>query len=188
MSDHITVVGNVVGDIRHVMTPAGLPITSFSLASSQRRLDRATGAWVETATNWYTVSAFRALALNARDSLSTGQRVIVSGRLRLRRWENGDRRGTAPEIDAEALGPDLLWGTAAFHPSTQRASTADAGASGVDGWGGTDPAAPPAGAPETWATGGEAAEAVPRATGGDTAEESEATPPARDWASAPVPF
>jgi single-strand DNA-binding protein len=34
--------------------------------------------------------------------------------LRVRDWDNGERAGTSVEVEAEALGHDLTWGTATF--------------------------------------------------------------------------
>ena len=39
-----------------------------------------------------------------------GDRIVVQGRLRLRAWENGEKSGTAVEIEAESIGHDLAWG------------------------------------------------------------------------------
>ena len=114
MSDSITVTGLIATTPRHVVTSEGLPITSFRLASSQRRYDRATEKWIDASTNWYTVTAFRQLAINAVPSLAKGDRVVVSGRLRVRDWQNDDRTGTNVEIEAESIGHDLFWGTATF--------------------------------------------------------------------------
>jgi single-strand DNA-binding protein len=114
MSDSITVTGLIATTPRHVVTSEGLPITSFRLASSQRRYDRASEKWVDASTNWYTVTAFRQLAINAVPSLAKGDRVVVSGRLRVRDWQNDDRTGTNVEIEAESIGHDLFWGTATF--------------------------------------------------------------------------
>jgi single-strand DNA-binding protein len=114
MSDLITVTGLIATVPRHVLTSANLAITSFRLASTQRRFDRATNVWVDAATNWYSVTAFRNLAVNAAGSLNKGDRVVVSGRVRIRDWESGDRTGTTVEIEAESLGHDLLFGTTAF--------------------------------------------------------------------------
>jgi single-strand DNA-binding protein len=114
MTDFISLTGLVATTPRHLTTSEGLAITSFRLASSQRRFDRATQKWVDGDTNWYTVSAFRGLASNAATSLSKGERVIVTGRLRIRDWENTDRSGTTVEIEADSLGHDLTWGTSVY--------------------------------------------------------------------------
>ena len=95
-------------------TVAGLPITSFRLASSQRRFDRSQERWVDGETNWYTITGFRQLAINAAASVKKGDRVVVVGRLKIRDWENGERSGTTIEIDADSLGHDLMWGSSAF--------------------------------------------------------------------------
>ena len=92
----------------------GLAITSFRLASSQRRYDRTQQRWIDADTNWYTVSCFRGLATNAAGSVVKGDRVMVTGRLKIRDWENTDRSGTTVEIDAENVGHDLFWGTSTF--------------------------------------------------------------------------
>lgn len=111
MTDTISLTGFVATPPRSLTTTSGLSITSFRLASSQRRYDRAAGRWIDADTNWYTVTAFRQLADNVLVSVSKGDRVVVTGRLRVRSWENGERSGTSVEIDADALGHDLLWGT-----------------------------------------------------------------------------
>ncbi len=34
--------------------------------------------------------------------------------MRVRDWDNGERAGTSVEIEAEAIGHDLSWGSAVF--------------------------------------------------------------------------
>jgi single-strand DNA-binding protein len=114
MTDTISVSGLVATTPRHVVTPDGLPITSFRLASAQRRFDRGQQRWVDAETNWFTVTAFRQLAINSSQSVSKGDRVVISGRLRVRDWDNGERSGTSVEIEADGLGHDLSWGTSEF--------------------------------------------------------------------------
>jgi len=114
MSETITVSGLVATTPRHLVTQDGLPITSFRLASSQRRFDRSQNRWVDGETNWYTVTAFRQLAINAAGSVSKGDRILVGGKLRVRDWDNGERAGTSVEIEAESLGHDLTWGSSVF--------------------------------------------------------------------------
>lgn len=112
MSDNITVTGLIATTPRHIVTSEGTPITSFRLASSQRRFDKTTQKWLDSSTNWYTVTAFRQLAINCVPSLSKGDRIIVSGRVRVKDWETDERTGTSIEIEAETIGHDLFWATA----------------------------------------------------------------------------
>ncbi len=109
---HLT--GLVATTPRHLVTQDGLPITSFRLASSQRRFDRSQNKWVDGETNWYTVTSFRTLAVNVSQSISKGDRIAVFGKLRVRDWDNGERAGTSVEIEAETVGHDLAWGNSSF--------------------------------------------------------------------------
>jgi single-strand DNA-binding protein len=114
LSEIVTVSGLVATTPRHLVTQDGLPITSFRMAASHRRFDRKENKWVDGETNWFTVTAFRQLAINSAGSVSKGERVLVTGKLRVRDWDNGERAGTSVEVEAEALGHDLTWGTAIF--------------------------------------------------------------------------
>jgi single-strand DNA-binding protein len=133
MSDTITVIGLVATIPNHVVTGDGLSITTFRLASSQRRYDKTKQEWVEVDTNWYTITTFRQLATNVVSSVQRGQRVVVTGRLRIRDWAKDDKRGTNVEIDAQAVGHDLSWGTATFTRSVAAAvAEADEAANSVE--------------------------------------------------------
>jgi len=106
--------GLVATTPRHLVTQDGLPITSFRLASSQRRFDKTQQKWIDGETNWYTITAFRQLAVNSAQSINKGDRIVVQGRLRVRDWDNGDRAGTSVEVEANHLGHDLAWGSSIF--------------------------------------------------------------------------
>ena len=114
MSETITVMGLVATTPRHLVTQDGLPITSLRLAASTRRFDTAQNKWVDGETNWYTITSFRQLAINMASSIGKGERIMVTGKLRVRDWDNGERAGTSVEIEAESVGHDLRWGTATF--------------------------------------------------------------------------
>ena len=114
MSRETTYVSGLVATTpRHLITADGLPITSFRLAVSAQTLNHATGDWVEE-TNWYTITAFKQLAINIAGSVNKGERVIVAGNLRVRDWDNGERAGTSVEIEADLIGHDLNYGTAVY--------------------------------------------------------------------------
>jgi single-strand DNA-binding protein len=129
MTDTITLTGLVATNPRHIVTTEGLAITSFRLASNQRRFDRTQNSWIDGDTNWYTVTAFRQLGAHVATSVDKGQRVIVTGRVRIRDWESGAKSGTTIEIDADAIGHDLTWGRATF---TRSIITAKPGSTGSE--------------------------------------------------------
>jgi single-strand DNA-binding protein len=134
MTDTITLTGLVATQPKHLVTSEGLSITSFRLASTQRRFDRTQERWIDGETNWYTITTFRQLAINVVGSVHKGDRVIATGRLRIRDWTTGEKAGVTIEVDADAVGPDLLWGTAVFSRSisTAVAETAPAAAPNAD--------------------------------------------------------
>lgn len=118
----ITTTGLVATTPRHLVTADGLEITSFRLASSVRKFDRTSNRWIDAETNWYTITAFRTLAVNVATSVSKGDRVILSGRVRVRDWDNGERTGTSVEIEAETIGHDLTYGNSTFIRTVKPAS------------------------------------------------------------------
>lgn len=122
MHDTVTIVGNVATDPTQGRTASGITVTNFRLASTHRRFDDATQAWVDVATNWYSVAAFRQLGEHAKASLRSGDSVIVTGRMKIRAWENNGKQGTSVDIDADAIGHDLRWGTTAYRRSTRSTS------------------------------------------------------------------
>lgn len=145
MTDLLTLTGLVATEPRHLVTSDGLPITSFRLASTQRRFDRAEQKWIDGETNWYTITCFRQLAINVSSSVDKGNRVVVTGRLRIRDWTSGEKAGTTVEVDADAVGHDLTWGTAVYTRSVSARSASDGETTGAaldDATGGRDDAEP----------------------------------------------
>ena len=110
----VTLVGNVVSDIRHVLTADGTPVASFRVASTSRKYNKDINAFVDGEVTYLTVTAWRRLADHCATSLVKGDPILVFGRLRLRAWEKDDRRGTSAEVDAVAIGPNLALGTSHF--------------------------------------------------------------------------
>jgi single-strand DNA-binding protein len=126
MTDTITVTGLVATEPRHITTQNGLTITSFRLASNQRRFDRGQNAWIDGDTNWYTVTAFRQLGMHVASSVRKGERVVVAGRVRQRDWQSDTNKGTTIEIDADTVGHDLTFGRSTFTRTVKAASSASA--------------------------------------------------------------
>src|SRR5690606_18919519 len=84
MKDRITVIGNIANVPERRRTAAGDTVVNFRLGANQSYFDNRAGKWVDGETNWYAVSAYRALAEHALSSLHRGERVIVTGTFRLR--------------------------------------------------------------------------------------------------------
>lgn len=114
----LSVIGNVVNDVEVRFTKAGGAVASFRIAASTRRFDRATDRWIDGDTHYFTVSCWRELAANVRDTVTKGMPVVVVGRLRSREVQRACGDHSHPvrymDIDAHAVGPDLSRGTAAF--------------------------------------------------------------------------
>ncbi len=112
MHSTITIVGNVTRDPELRFTGSGLATASFGVAVNRKLPPRADGGTAEAVT-FFNVVAWQSLAENAAESLHKGNRVVVSGRLEQRSWENaeGERR-TIFELVADEIGPSLRWVTA----------------------------------------------------------------------------
>ncbi|GJF34456.1 hypothetical protein KNE206_71560 [Kitasatospora sp. NE20-6] len=127
----VTIVGNVASTVTYGQTSAGVPVANFRMATTERRFDRAAGDWVDGETSWVTVVAWRWLATNLVSSVTKGDPVLVSGRLRVREWGEDDRRRTSVEIDARSVGHDLSRGTSAFRWAVRGRSDPQGAGSGT---------------------------------------------------------
>ena len=95
-----------------------MSVANLRVASTPRL--KRDGRWVDGDTTWYSVTAWRGLADNVRDSLRKGDAVIVHGKLRTDVWERSDGQlSTTLCIDATMIGPDLNRGTARFERTTR---------------------------------------------------------------------
>lgn len=92
-----------------------VPVAGFRIACTPRRFNRRTGSWEDAPTQWYSVSAWRALAGNCATSLRRGDPVVVHGRLNASVWTNASGvEVTSFEVDAMMIGHDLSRGTSEF--------------------------------------------------------------------------
>ncbi len=119
----VTLVGNLCADPELTFTATGTPVAALRLAVTPRVRDGE--GWTDGPTSFYRVTCWRALAEHAADTLTKGARLVVFGRLRVRQYETEDgRRGQAAEVDADDLGPSLLFATATL---TRTTSTSNGG-------------------------------------------------------------
>ncbi len=110
----LTVVGNVVDSPRRVRLENSA-VTNFRMASTARRFDSGKQEFVDAGTLWVDVEAWGELGGNVARSISKGDPVIVRGTLTTRSWESEQGRRSAPQIKANAVGPNLARGWSDFH-------------------------------------------------------------------------
>ncbi len=132
----------------------GVPYTSFRVSSTERRYDGRAQTWTDGNTEWFTVKAFRDLAMNVAKSVTKGDPVMVTGRLRTEEWQSEEGPRSTLVIEADAVGHDLSLGRTEFVRTLHRSRAAgdsDALPSAAPGETGPDE---PAGAetePDPWA-------------------------------------
>ncbi len=105
--NNITVLGNITRDPELRFTPSGTAVANFGLAVNRNVQNKNSGEW-ETQVDFFNVTAWYKLAENCAESLSKGDRVLVSGRLSQDSWESkdGQKRSTV-KIIANVIAPSL---------------------------------------------------------------------------------
>lgn len=124
---YTTVIGNLASEVSLRTTASGRAFASFRIASNPRKFNRATNQWVDSDPNYLTVTCWGSLAENAQESLKKGDPVVVNGKLKIRQWQDGEKSGTAVEVDAQAVGADLARGVSTFN-RVNRSQAQDANA------------------------------------------------------------
>jgi single-strand DNA-binding protein len=108
----ITIIGNLTADPELRFTPSGQAVANFTVASTARFFDKAKNEWAEGDTTFIRCSVWREMAENVAESLAKGQRVVVTGTLKVRQYETDKGKGTSVECDVEEVGPSLKWASA----------------------------------------------------------------------------
>jgi single-strand DNA-binding protein len=80
-------VGNLGKDAEKTTTPSGVSIARFSLATTHRRKNNATGEWEER-TEWHRVVLIGKQAESLQRYLVKGKQVYVEGRIENRSWDD----------------------------------------------------------------------------------------------------
>ncbi|MCK2236287.1 MULTISPECIES: single-stranded DNA-binding protein [unclassified Crossiella] len=153
----ITVVGNLTADPELRFTQSGAAVASFTIASTPRTLDRASGEWKDGEALFLRCSIWRQAAENAAESLTRGMRVVAQGRLRQRSFDTkeGEKR-TVIELEVDEIGPSLRYATAKVNRASRGGGQGGGGGGyGASGGGSSAPADDPWGsAPPAASSGG----------------------------------
>lgn len=117
-SNSITVVGNLTRDPELRYTQSGKATVTLGIAVNRNY--QVNGEWKEQ-TTYMNVVAWDQLAENIAASLTKGARVLVSGRLDVREYENREGvKKTSVDIVADEIGPTLRWATATVEKTPAR--------------------------------------------------------------------
>ncbi len=129
----VTIVGNLTRDPELRFTPSGQATATFGVAVNRVWTDRQSQERKE-ATSFLDVVCWGQLAENAAQSLTRGTRVVVSGRLDQRSWENqeGEKRSKI-EITADEVSPSLRWATVEITKNERRSPDGNGNGGGYSG-------------------------------------------------------
>jgi len=79
----VLIIGNCGKEAEMRFTPAGKPVTSFSVACNSKYGEN-------ESTEWFNIVTWNKLAETCNQYLTKGQQVFVEGRLQTRSWESDD--------------------------------------------------------------------------------------------------
>lgn len=153
----ITIVGNLTADPELRTLQSGASVATFSIASTPRTFDKNQNQWVDAPALFMRCQAWRDLATHIASSLTKGMRVVATGRLSQRTYE--DQTGakhTVVEMTVEEIGASLRYATCqvtktststGFAGSTPQTAQASA-APQANAWAQAAPSKDPWGNPE----------------------------------------
>ena len=138
----ITIVGNLTADPELRYVSSGIPVASFTVASTPRTMNKQTQQWEDGEAMFVRCSVWRAYGENVAASLTKGMRVIVQGRLQQRSYEHNGERRTSLELQVDEVGPSLRYAVAQVQKTSRISSQNPAqGARTQSQWGSTHPGA-----------------------------------------------
>jgi single-strand DNA-binding protein len=124
----IILVGNLGRDPELRYTPQGTPVCSFTVATNEKRKDRA--GETQDVTTWFRVTLWGRQAETASQYLAKGRPIYIEGRLRLEEWTDRDGKqrytlevhATDMQFIGGGRGDEATAGGAATNraPSTER--------------------------------------------------------------------
>jgi single-strand DNA-binding protein len=107
----VTIVGNLVADPDMRFTANGVAVANVTIASTPRTYDRQSGEWKDGESLFLRGTVWKEMAENVAENLTKGRRVIATGKLKQRSFEDreGNKRSSI-ELEIEEIGPSLRFG------------------------------------------------------------------------------
>lgn len=129
----ITVAGNLAADPELRFQASGAAVANFTVISTPRVFDKKTNEWRDGDPLAMRCSLWRQAAENLCESLTRGARVVVTGRLKQRSYE--DREGqkrTVVELEADEVAASLKYATAKVNKVSRGGDSGGRSSSGGD--------------------------------------------------------
>jgi single-strand DNA-binding protein len=136
---HVTVVGNAVDAPTRRQLENGTSVCNFRVASTARRFDRDSKAWMDGDSLYLKVTCWRQLADNVVHSIGRGDPVIVAGRVFTRSYEVEGQKRSSYEMEAASVGHDLARGITEFRRPARSVPTYEVISDAEPGEGPVDP-------------------------------------------------
>ncbi len=104
--NNIFLLGNLTRDPEIKYTNEGVAITEMGLAANKKWIDR-NGKEAESV-DFFNITAWSSLAENCAAALKKGDRILVSGHMNLRSWENKEgKKYNITSITADIVAASL---------------------------------------------------------------------------------
>lgn len=111
MSNTITITGNCGSEPSLRYLPSGVAVAEFSVAVNRNWSNQKGEKQEET--SWFKIVCWKGMAESVAESITSGTRVIVTGRMQEDRWETEDGgKRSAMKLQADEIGPSLRFATA----------------------------------------------------------------------------
>jgi len=120
----IILVGNLGRDPELRYTPQGTPVCSFTMATNERRKDRA--GETQDVTTWFKVTLWGRQAETASQYLTKGRPVYIEGRLRVEEWTDRDGR-QRHTLEVQATDMQFIGGRGEDAPASRTEAGATSG-------------------------------------------------------------
>ncbi len=88
MVNKVILVGNLGADPEVRYTPSGTKVTSFRIATSEKRKDK--DGNLQEHTEWHPIVTYGKLADVCGEYLNKGKQVFIEGRIQTRSWDDKD--------------------------------------------------------------------------------------------------
>jgi len=119
----IILVGNLGRDPELRYTAQGTPVCSFSMATNERRKDKA--GEMQDHTTWFRITLWGRQAETASQYLQKGRPVYIEGRLRVDEWTDRDGKSRYT-LEVHATDMQFIGSARSEEPVAERAASAGA--------------------------------------------------------------